>query len=369
MHEDAKLITFMPNTRQNQTEVITRRSMTRDQWYKHLLNGTGPLDAENVETLKPTPALLKLLRELLVLPWPEHDEPELEAENDAPFFAMLLLGLLRDEESIPQLITLLGHAVENDWDALADVAPPTIAAIGTVGLPLVLAELERLEREARIHADEISKKRLDESPLYRYWALVIAAEQIALNHPETREEVARFAEPRIRDAGHDRPAPKTAHARKQAEAVGLPTVAELWVDLQISLRRPELEEAVSEFFDRHGPDYSSHIFGGREDYDEIMASEAPEGDARERVLDTYAALRNGEFDEDEDDEEEDDDDDDDEDDDEVDDDDDDDDDEDEDEDDEESHEPYVREEPKVGRNEPCPCGSGRKYKRCHGAPA
>lgn len=23
--------------------------------------------------------------------------------------------------------------------------------------------------------------------------------------------------------------------------------------------------------------------------------------------------------------------------------------------------------PKVGRNEPCPCGSGRKYKKCHGA--
>jgi uncharacterized protein YchJ len=22
--------------------------------------------------------------------------------------------------------------------------------------------------------------------------------------------------------------------------------------------------------------------------------------------------------------------------------------------------------PKVGRNEPCPCGSGEKYKRCHG---
>ncbi|MBO5719958.1 MAG: SEC-C domain-containing protein, partial [Bacteroidales bacterium] len=23
-------------------------------------------------------------------------------------------------------------------------------------------------------------------------------------------------------------------------------------------------------------------------------------------------------------------------------------------------------EPKVGRNEPCPCGSGKKYKNCHG---
>ncbi|HEX2757262.1 MAG TPA: SEC-C metal-binding domain-containing protein, partial [Thermoanaerobaculia bacterium] len=23
--------------------------------------------------------------------------------------------------------------------------------------------------------------------------------------------------------------------------------------------------------------------------------------------------------------------------------------------------------PQVGRNEPCPCGSGKKYKKCHGA--
>jgi preprotein translocase subunit SecA len=29
--------------------------------------------------------------------------------------------------------------------------------------------------------------------------------------------------------------------------------------------------------------------------------------------------------------------------------------------------PFVRQVPKVGRNEPCPCGSGRKYKHCHGA--
>src|SRR5262249_12647184 len=28
-----------------------------------------------------------------------------------------------------------------------------------------------------------------------------------------------------------------------------------------------------------------------------------------------------------------------------------------------------RDEPKVGRNEPCPCGSGKKYKKCHGAAA
>jgi len=27
---------------------------------------------------------------------------------------------------------------------------------------------------------------------------------------------------------------------------------------------------------------------------------------------------------------------------------------------------YVRQEPKTGRNDPCPCGSGKKYKRCCG---
>lgn len=29
--------------------------------------------------------------------------------------------------------------------------------------------------------------------------------------------------------------------------------------------------------------------------------------------------------------------------------------------------PVVRDQPKVGRNEPCPCGSGVKYKKCCGA--
>ncbi len=29
-------------------------------------------------------------------------------------------------------------------------------------------------------------------------------------------------------------------------------------------------------------------------------------------------------------------------------------------------ETFVRDQPKVGRNDPCPCGSGKKYKQCHG---
>lgn len=32
----------------------------------------------------------------------------------------------------------------------------------------------------------------------------------------------------------------------------------------------------------------------------------------------------------------------------------------------EHHQPFVRQGQKVGRNSPCPCGSGKKYKQCHG---
>ena len=28
--------------------------------------------------------------------------------------------------------------------------------------------------------------------------------------------------------------------------------------------------------------------------------------------------------------------------------------------------PHAREVAKVGRNDPCPCGSGKKFKKCHG---
>lgn len=34
--------------------------------------------------------------------------------------------------------------------------------------------------------------------------------------------------------------------------------------------------------------------------------------------------------------------------------------------DEQSAKPFMRDTPKVGRNDPCPCGSGKKYKHCHG---
>ena len=30
--------------------------------------------------------------------------------------------------------------------------------------------------------------------------------------------------------------------------------------------------------------------------------------------------------------------------------------------------PIIRDKPKIKPNDPCPCGSGMKYKKCHGKP-
>jgi preprotein translocase subunit SecA len=35
----------------------------------------------------------------------------------------------------------------------------------------------------------------------------------------------------------------------------------------------------------------------------------------------------------------------------------------------EHRQPVSNQGPKIGRNDPCPCGSGKKYKKCHGAAA
>jgi len=32
----------------------------------------------------------------------------------------------------------------------------------------------------------------------------------------------------------------------------------------------------------------------------------------------------------------------------------------------EGHKPFVRHDKKIGRNDPCYCGSGKKFKQCHG---
>jgi preprotein translocase subunit SecA len=32
----------------------------------------------------------------------------------------------------------------------------------------------------------------------------------------------------------------------------------------------------------------------------------------------------------------------------------------------EAQQPFRRFNQKIGRNDPCPCGSGKKYKQCHG---
>ena len=34
-----------------------------------------------------------------------------------------------------------------------------------------------------------------------------------------------------------------------------------------------------------------------------------------------------------------------------------------------AQQPFVRTSPKIGRNDPCPCGSGKKYKKCCGSDA
>jgi hypothetical protein len=329
--------------------------------YDQLVAGSGPFAPDAIAALAPTPELLALLLKLVELPWPEFEEEERAEENDAPVYALILLGLVGDERAVPLIIDVLHHASKEDWDAITEIVPRALGAIGAKALPAVLAEIERMEREEELDARKIDAEDLDASTYYVYWSLVIAVEQIALNHPEVRATVAPFVEARIRDSRFDRPARKRKRTLKPVDDFEMPTPAEIWLDFQITLRYEELQDALEDFFDRQGPSFVSLLFDDRETVAELMASEKPAGNARERLITDYTRLRAGEniageldvdeldddYDEDVDDDELDDD--------------------EFEDDDDEPQEPYVRPEPKVGRNDPCPCGSGKKYKKCHGA--
>jgi uncharacterized protein YecA (UPF0149 family) len=327
--------------------------MTREEWDEHLTDATGPLAFDRIDTLQPEPELLELLRDLVQPPWPE--EPERNIDFATPLLSAILLGLVGDEESIPVQIKGLQYAHEVEWDWYTDDGPKIFGLIGPTALPLLVEEIQRVER--------------DSGPSYYYGALVEALAAIGRLHPEVIPSIAELAAVRIKDRTYDReyasevlPEP-TTFQEQMAKLAEEPTRTELWVDMNLDLAIPELRPVIDEFFERHGPGYDSAIFGNRDDYWEWVEKHKSEPlMLRKTLIQSYRKLHTrttnpesetlsaqelaeerqfeqelmrrerGWYDDDP----------------------------------YVPHQPYVRAEPKVGRNDPCPCGSGKKYKKCHG---
>jgi hypothetical protein len=323
-------------------------SNARSEWYEHLMNTSGPLAVENVGHLQSDPELLALLRDAIRIPWPDSDEEADMApagEIDMPVDAAILLGLLGDTESAPAMIAALRQSIVEDWDWLTRVLVPAIAALGPVALPLLLEEIEHVEREPGYDP---------RTPHYEY-VLVSTLAHLAGVDPDARQVFVTMAHERIADPTatpkYHRTRINLADPARMAILLQTPPDRmETWVAPTRDIAFPELEPVVDAFFERRGPGYLCSMFGGREHFYKARREAEPQ-DLHARLQELYREFhdpdsveeplepereRRGSFGNAPDRREP-------------------------------PYAPRVRTDPKVGRNDPCPCGSGKKYKKCCGA--
>src|SRR5262245_59854032 len=282
-----------------------------------------------------TPHLLQALERAV-------DDPEdvLEVGDDSYIYAMFLLAQFREKRAYPLIIKLASHPPELVDDLLGDIPTEDLANIlasvstGDMGLIVELAENGEAEEFARAAAIRswlalvVSGDRSREEAMAYYKGLFEG-------RLEDRNEVV-WSE--LVDAANDLYPEEVYDHIKKAYDDGLVDeyiVDPEWVDEQIDLGKDAVLDDLSEW--NHlvedvtvemGAWFENRAHGGEwdedEDWYEDDDDEEDEWDADRRML---SALNGNNF---------------------------------------ASTEPY-RAPDNVGRNDPCPCGSGKKYKRCCGA--
>jgi Protein of unknown function (DUF1186)/SEC-C motif len=273
------------------------------------------------------------------------DDPEdvLEAGDDSYIYAMFLLAQFREKRAYPLIIKLASHPPELVDDLLGSIPTEDLANIlasvstGDMGLIAELAENREAEEFARAAAIRswlalvVSGDRSREEAMAYYKSLFEG-------RLEDRNEVV-WSE--LVDAANDLYPEEVYDHIKKAYDDGLVDeyiVDPEWVDEQLDLGKdavladlPEWNHLVEDVTVEMGAWFENREHGGEWDededwYEEDEWDEDDEEDEWDDGRRRLSALNGNNF---------------------------------------APTEPY-RAPDKVGRNDPCPCGSGKKYKRCCG---
>lgn len=273
-----------------------------------------------------TPGLLAMLRKDL-----REDEWE-NWDNDDPrhyrsIHAGLLLIFLKEPEALPLFKEFLSY---EEFDNYLEWFAPKLHNYGPVGVP-------------------VFKELLTDEDVWG-WGRISAVERlgyVAAAYPEERASILASLRDQLPTLGEDGAPQVTGSVSIEDEEDDR---VELWTDVAYALARLNDEESrprIDALFEHDMID--TWVFGDQEDYHEILGStderdcfspepfdiltyyedrarreaerEARRKQDRSRAQESASRVEGGTF---------------------------------------------VRDRPKVGRNDPCPCGSGRKYKHCCG---
>ncbi|KXK57383.1 MAG: preprotein translocase subunit SecA [Chlorobi bacterium OLB7] len=296
--------------------------MTQQEWLEHLRDGSGPLAPDAIANITPNPDLLQVVQRLIQSPWP--DDPEMPPQEALlPIAAAFTIGLTGDTVAPKLLTSALRRAYIEDWDWMVEATATGLKHIGLAAFPVIHDEML---------ANERGTDREEPPPSY-YQRLV----EVLGAHAENRPDVAAIIMAMLRQRLAD---PLFSNQR-----------LELWLASLMPLQHPDFPETIRQFFERMPPEYTSELIGTLPQALELHDRWSAVNNHRENILSHYQYLRDRI--------------------------------------DEENNpqpadlsaaEPekpapsmrakgprtVIRAEAKIGRNDLCPCGSGKKYKKCHG---
>jgi len=299
--------------------------MTQPEWLEHLRDGSGPLAPDAIAGLMPDPELSQVLRRNIQSPWP--DDSEMPPQQALlPVSAALVLGLTHDTAAPTLLTEALRRAHTEDWDWMIETAATALKHLGLSAFPAVYDELIGNEQRAS----------RDLPPSY-YQRLIEVLGANAEGHPDVAAIIMAMLRQRLQD-------PLFSNQR-----------LELWITTLMGLQHPDFPDAIRQFFERMPEGYNSELIGTVEQSLEFHSRWSAVSNHGQALLLHYQYLRARI---------------------------------------EHENNPQTappppvaeptepekpapsirakaprtqtRTEPKVGRNDPCPCGSGKKYKKCHG---
>jgi len=306
--------------------------MNETEWLECLQERVGPLSVDLVRSIGPEPELLALVRQLIRPPWPEVDPSPHPADPYLPVLAAIIAGLTRDTESIAPLMAALREAYVEDWDWMIEAVPQALGSIGTPAMNAVTSRIREIEMIPET----------DPNQSYFYWNMISALQYAAVGTPEVFERLLAMARERVASPTLDL------------------WLREIWISEIIKMPDERIGSLIDSFYDLVGQDFWSEVFGSRKECYEFWREsyERPPESATELLVDLYAKVDNAittrtteepseqvsvsdldardsaweddalSF--------------------------------------EDDIQQFIREGPKIGRNDPCPCGSGKKYKKCHG---
>jgi SEC-C motif len=164
--------------------------MTREQWLLNLKEGTGIFDAATIKTLEPDPDLIAFAREVIRLPWVENPEDEFQRLETS---ALMYLAFAEATEAVHDVIEAILEAERIHQGWIPDISGELIRGFGKPGFEAAKAKVLELEQNTALLTD------VNEETYwyYFYWGLLIGMNYVVEDNLELESEFVALTRQRL----------------------------------------------------------------------------------------------------------------------------------------------------------------------------